>query len=94
MEFLRRTFTSKKFWAFAVTFVTLLSTAMADGIISSEEGRNIAGLAVGYVLSVAFEDGMSRRNTNQTTVSTPSDNVTVTTTDAPPTPPIVNRIGG
>jgi hypothetical protein len=70
---------SRKFWAFIGGLVAVLAAAAQDGFFSTEEIKQVVWLVVGYIFSVAFEDGLSHHNAGQTTVSTPSDNVTVTT---------------
>lgn len=60
-DVLKKFFYSRKWWAFAVGLVTLLSTAAEDGVFAPDEMQNIVLLIASYVASVAFEDGMSNR---------------------------------
>lgn len=61
-DVLKKFFFSRKWWAFAVGLVTLLSTAAEDGVFAPDEMQNIVLLIASYVASVAFEDGMSNRS--------------------------------
>lgn len=55
-------FRSRKFWAFLTGFVTVLFASYQDGILSYEELRNLTMLVIGYVASIALEDGMTNWN--------------------------------
>lgn len=64
---------SRKFWAFVTTFITGIFAALHDNVISQGEMQTLVLLAVGYIASVALEDGMTNHNskaapTNQTNV--------------------------
>jgi hypothetical protein len=56
-EVLKRFFSSRKFWSFAVGLVTLVSASLEDGTISGQEAQAISALVIGYIFSVAWEDG-------------------------------------
>lgn len=58
MDKLTRLLQSRKFWAFIAALVGLVSASLQnDGVFSAEEIQAIAGLVIGYILSVAYEDG-------------------------------------
>lgn len=77
MSLLKKFINSRKFWATVVGFVTVLSTALEDGTLSQGEVNALAGIIIGYVFSVAFEDGMTNRvNWNSTTTTTTSETPT------------------
>lgn len=59
---LKRFVYSRKMWAFLVGLVTLISASIQDGSFSAEEIEKLVYLVVGYVLSVALEDGLSNIN--------------------------------
>lgn len=61
MNVLQKFLNSRKFWAFISGLLLVLSTSAQDGVFTPEEIRTIAGLVIGYILSVAFEDGMMAR---------------------------------
>lgn len=55
---LMRTLQSRKFWAFAAALVGLVSASLQnDGVFSVEEIQAVVGLVIGYIFSVAYEDG-------------------------------------
>jgi hypothetical protein len=76
-DVLKKFFFSRKWWAFAVGLVTLLSTAAEDGVFAPDEMQNIVLLIASYVASVAFEDGMSNRNSAPVQVAQ-AEQVTIT----------------
>lgn len=77
LSLLKKFINSRKFWATVVGFVTVLSTALEDGTLSQGEVNALAGIIIGYVFSVAFEDGMTNRvNWNSTTTTTTSETPT------------------
>lgn len=58
MDKLTRLLQSRKFWAFAAALVGLVSASLQnDGVFSAEEIQAISGLVIGYIFSVAYEDG-------------------------------------
>lgn len=81
-EKLKWTLQSKKFWAFVTAFVGLaFASYQNDGVITAAEIEKLVYLTIGYIASVAIEDGLTNRNATTTTLTTPSDNVTVSTSD-------------
>ena len=53
---------SRKFWTFVFTWVSLLITCLQTTPFPTELFiQGSVGLAVGYMASVAFEDGMEKR---------------------------------
>lgn len=78
MNVLKKFLYSRKFWVAVAGFVTLLGTSLEDGALTSEETMALAGIIIGYVFSVAFEDGMTNRvnltgvveSTSPTTIET------------------------
>lgn len=86
MTVLKKFFGSRKFWATLVGFVTLLGTAMEDGVLTPDEINALAAIVIGYVVSVAFEDGMTNRvnwngliSTTETVQEIPETGTTVET---------------
>lgn len=71
MSLLKKFVNSRKFWATVVGFITVLSTALEDGTLSQGEVNALAGIIIGYVFSVAFEDGMTNR-VNWNSVASPN----------------------
>jgi hypothetical protein len=78
---------SRKFWMATIGLVLVLITAWnqepypTDAVVTA-----IMGVVAAYIGSVALEDGMSKQaeaNATKTTLSTPSENVTVTTEEKP-----------
>lgn len=59
---LRKFLTSRKFWAFVAGMVTLLGASLEDGSFSVGEIQTLAATIIGYVGSVALEDGLSNFN--------------------------------
>ncbi len=80
MEFIRRQLRSRKFWAFSVAFVTLLFGALADSVITSQEGLNLTLAALGYIASVAYEDGEQAKAAATVTAANMQANTTTVTT--------------
>jgi hypothetical protein len=78
-EVLKRFFASRKFWSFLVGLVTLVSASLEDGTISGQEAQAISALVIGYIFSVAWEDGKAAEAAGHVAAA----NVT------PPTPPAV-----
>lgn len=52
---------SRKFWIFMTGLITILGAAFQDGFVNSDELTKIGLYFTGYMASIAFEDGMSRR---------------------------------
>lgn len=94
-EVLKKFVNSRKFWAFVMGLVTLLSAAFEDGVFSADEVKAISALIIGYIVSVAWEDGKFAEALAKptTTIETPATNVAVTTSDAPQSPEL-GRMGG
>lgn len=53
---------SRKFWVFVTAFVTLFFSCYEDGSIQVEEVKQLVLLTIGYLGSVALEDGLSNLN--------------------------------
>jgi hypothetical protein len=78
---------SRKFWAAVVGFVSILWVAYQSGTTLDPDTviNAILGIVAAYIAATAYEDGKhaeaaGRMATSETTtVSTPSDNVTITT---------------
>lgn len=81
---------SRKFWAAVIGLVAIFWTAYQSGTSLDPDTvvNAILGIVAAFIGATALEDGLSNRNATTTTLTTPSDNVTVTTTDAPPSPTI------
>ena len=92
---LLRALQSRKLWAALVGLILILATAWnqdpfpTDAVVTA-----IMGVVGAYVASVAYEDGKQAEAagrigaadiTATTTVTTPSENVTVSTSDTKPT---------
>lgn len=89
-------FLSRKFW------MSILSMAVSVGVLSFSDAEQaelvsmiVGGLGAVYTIAVAIEDGMKARAeiAPTTTIETPSENVTVSTSDAHPPQPRVGRMG-
>lgn len=61
MELIKSFLNSRKFWIFMTGLITILGAAYQDGVISSDEITKLGLYFTGYMASIAFEDGMSRR---------------------------------
>jgi hypothetical protein len=89
---------SRKFWATTIGLVLLIATAIINhqAIDPNALVNGIMILVSVYVGAIAVEDGLTNRNATTTTVSTPSSNVQVSTSDAPPpvTPVVVGDLSG
>lgn len=83
MSLLKKFVNSRKFWATVVGFITVLSTALEDGTLSQGEVNALAGIIIGYVFSVAFEDGMTNR-VNWNSVAPTSPPLTIETVQSVP----------
>lgn len=74
---------SRKMWATLIGLILMVVTAIANKqpIDVNALVSGIVTLVGIYVASVAIEDGLTKHNAGQTTVSTPNDNVTVHTSE-------------
>lgn len=52
---------SRKFWIFIGGVVTFITAATSDGVWTPQETKELIWLFIGYIGSIAFEDGMSAR---------------------------------
>lgn len=93
-EKLKWTLQSKKFWAFVTGFVGLaFASYQNDGVITAGEIEKLVYLVIGYIASVALEDGLSNRNSTTTTVSTPGVSDVTVTAPNEDTAIVLNRTG-
>lgn len=63
---------SRKFWIFISGLLTLVGGSLQDGYISGDELNKIFGLFATYIISIAFEDGMSRRGGSGEAIQLPA----------------------
>lgn len=75
---------SRKFWATGVGLILIIVTAIINrqSIDPDTLVNGIMALVGIYVGSIAVEDGMTNRNAKTTTITTPSQNVDVSTSGA------------
>ncbi len=87
---LKYTLQSKKFWAFITAFVGLaFASYQNDGVITVAEIEKLVYLVIGYIGSVAIEDGLSNMNASQPpTVGIEANKVEVT-----PAQPTITHTG-
>lgn len=78
---LRKFLTSRKFWAFVAGMVTLLGASLEDGSFSVGEIQTLAATIIGYVGSVALEDGLSNLNAPKRDAPHASQNLNNLTAD-------------
>lgn len=57
MTVLKKFFGSRKAWAFLAGLATLIGASLEDGVFVAQEIQAISALVIGYVFSVAWEDG-------------------------------------
>ncbi len=79
---------SRKFWSALVGLVAIFYTAWQSGggVDPDTLVNAILGIVAAYMGATALEDGLTNRNATTTTLTTPSDNVTVSTSDTTPLP--------
>ncbi len=84
---------SRKFWASIVGLVAIFYTAWQSGggVDSDTLVNAIMGIVMAYLGATALEDGLTNRNATTTTLSTPSENVVVSTSETKP--PTVGTTG-
>ncbi len=77
---------SRKFWSAVIGLVAIFYTAyQSGGNVDPDTLVNaIMGIVAAYMGATALEDGLSNRDANKTTVTTPSENVVVSTSDSKP----------
>lgn len=81
---------SRKFWSAVVGFAAIIYVAWHSGAALDPDTvvNAILGIVAAYMGSTALEDGMSNRNANKTTISTPgSSDVSVISGDSAPSAP-------
>lgn len=85
---------SRKLWAALVGLILIVVNALLNGeqIDPNTVTNAIMGIIAAYIAATAYEDGEKAKAEGKptTTIETPSDNVTVTTTEAKPKPTITN----
>lgn len=86
---------SRKFWAAVIGLGAIFYTAWQSGggVDPDTVVNAILGIVAAFIGATALEDGMSNRNATTTTLTTPSDNVEITTSDTGTHPPQSPRIG-
>ena len=76
---------SRKFWAALAGWIALLVSCLQSEPFPIDTFVNgTVAIALGYIGGVAFEDGMSKHaaaEATKTTVSTPSQNVEISTSE-------------
>lgn len=83
---------SRKWWSAVIGLILILVTAWnqhpfpTDAVVTA-----VMGVVAAYMASVALEDGLTKHNAGQTTVSTPSSNVDISTSDTPAKPTVTNQ---
>ena len=91
---------SRKFWSAVVGLAAILYMSLVNGAELDPDTvvTAIMGIVGAYMGSVALEDGLTNRDANKTTVSTPGgSDVTVTKSDdnmPQPHSPTLGRMGG
>lgn len=75
---------SRKFWAAMVGFAAIFYTAWQSGggVDPDTLVNAILGIVAAFIGATALEDGLSSHNATTTTLTTPSPNVEITTSDA------------
>lgn len=84
---------SRKFWATLIGLILMVVTAIANKqpIDVNTLVNGIVVLVGIYVGATALEDGLTKHNAGQTTVSTPSSNVDISTSDTPAKPTVTDQ---
>lgn len=99
MELVKRFLLSRKFWAFITGLVTLVSASLEDGRFSPEEIQSIAAIVIGYVLSIAWEDGKRHEAAGNITAATltppapPAVGIDANTVNVQDDKPVIGRMG-
>jgi hypothetical protein len=75
-QMVRKFLTSRKVWAFVGGLITLITISYADNVFTPQEIQNIAATIIGFMGSVALEDGLSNFNApkRDTTLGNPQPN--------------------
>lgn len=84
---------SRKFWSAVIGLVAIFYTAWQSGggVDPDTLVNAILGIVAAYMGATALEDGLSNRNATTTTVTTPSENVEISTSGA--TTPVIRSTG-
>jgi len=70
---------SRKFWAFVVGLLTITSTALsAETFPMKDYIQQVTLMVIGYIGSIAFEDGMAKRDSSPTVQVSDPGQVVVT----------------
>lgn len=92
-----RALQSRKLWAAIIGLVSILWVAYQSGAAIDPDTvvNAILGIVAAYIGATAWEDGKAAEAMAKptTTIETPSQNVTVSTTDTTPPTPMLGRMG-
>lgn len=74
---------SRKFWSAAIGLIAILYMSLVNGAELDPDTvvTAIMGIVGAYMGATALEDGLTNHNATTTTLTTPSENVTVSTSD-------------